>query len=53
MSAAPNKKPVDPRSQCQNCGLPMNEHYAVNYSDGQMVAATVLLCPTSVFAKKS
>ena len=49
--AAPTPKPMDPRSGCQHCGFPLKEHYAVNYSDGQMVAATVMICPTSVFAK--
>jgi hypothetical protein len=37
---------------CKKCGLPQKDHYAVNYSDGQMVAATIYICPRAVFEAK-
>lgn len=52
MTPALYPKLNDPRTGCAHCGQPMKDHYAVNYSDGQMVAATVMICPTSVFNKQ-
>ena len=34
---------------CANCGKPADEHWAVNYANGQHVTASVLVCPTSAF----
>jgi hypothetical protein len=31
---------------CENCGLPSQEHWALNYSNGAHVSTTVLVCPT-------
>lgn len=39
-------KPITP---CHHCGQPQSKHWAVNYSDGQMVAGNVLICPTAVY----
>lgn len=39
----------DPKTICFHCMRPEREHWAVNYSDGQMVAQSTLICPQSVF----
>ena len=34
---------------CLYCGCCEKDHYALNYSNSEIVAATVLVCPSSVF----
>jgi hypothetical protein len=34
---------------CARCSRPRRQHYAVNYSDGQLVSGETLICPTAVF----
>ena len=35
---------------CKRCGAREDAHLLVNYSDGGIVGAAALLCPTSTFA---
>lgn len=34
---------------CKNCGHPQDEHYVVNFADGQMISGDVKICPTAIY----
>lgn len=41
---------VRPTARCARCGHAAHDHQTVNYSDGQMVARSLLICPTAIFS---
>ena len=36
-------------ARCANCGKRMVDHYAVNYSNGNLIFADVYICPTAIY----
>ena len=38
---------------CARCGESLHAHYAANYSDGHLVAGTVLVCPTAIYQPRA
>ena len=42
-----------PDDVCSRCRQKREQHFGLNFADGQHVSGTVLVCPTSVFFKES
>jgi len=44
-----NELPPEQWLRCKRCGHDRAEHHAANLSDGNLVGAFLLICPTAVF----
>jgi hypothetical protein len=44
------KKVVTP-VRCARCGHLKGDHWALNYSNGNLMSGEVLVCPTAVFSE--
>jgi hypothetical protein len=42
---------IKPSDICEHCGEMRMKHYVANYSDGQLVAGAVYICPRNVFKR--
>ena len=37
---------------CAHCGQDRDDHWVLNFADGNLISATVLVCPTAIFKER-